>query len=273
MLALGLAVGFSQSAASHDPAPANPAQMDGKELVTVVVAHENEATGLRGYYTFLSVERGDRTGGHEWTERVAETTWGRVRYLIAVDGKTLTGQQLAAEKARVEEEGAHPEAFRQQEAKQTQDELRARAMLQLLPKAFFFDPPQAEGDYLRVRYYPNPSYQPNGIDERVLHAMTGSVLIDPKLLRAREITARLPQDVNLGLGLASVRAGSNFSTVRGHMEGYDWKTLTSHTDFNVKALFVKTIARHSDSVHSDFKLIPSDMTVASAVTMLEKYNK
>jgi hypothetical protein len=245
------------------------AEMSGKDLVQIVVSRENEAAKGRGYYMYLSVEKSERTGGHEWTERVAETEWGKVRYLIAEDGKPLTGDRLAAERARIEAEGAHPEQFKQQEASKSQEEQHARQMMQLLPRAFLFDVPRVEGEYVRVHFHPNPAYQPSGVEEKVLHGMSGSVLIDPQMERTRELEGRLPQDVSFGFGLATVKAGSNFSTTREHVEGQDWKTETVHTDFIGRAIFLKMITRQEDARHSEFKRIPDNISVADAVKLVE----
>ena len=246
------------------------ARMDGKTLISVVASRELEASNHRGHYMYLSVERSERTGGHEWTERVAETAWGKVRYLIAEDGKPLSGERQTAERARIEEEGRNPEAFKREEAGKIEDEQHAREMMTLLPKAFLFDEPQPEGDYLRVRYHPNPAYQPSGLEERVLHGMSGSVLIDPKLVRTHVLEGTMPQDVTIGFGiLATIHAGSNFSTTRDHIEGYDWKTVTLHTDINGKAMFLKTVARKQEAHHSEFKRIPEGITVEEAVKLLE----
>ncbi len=246
------------------------ARMDGKSLITLVASREAEASNHRGRYMYLSVERSERTGGHEWTERIAETAWGKVRYLIAEDGQPLTGDRLAAERARIEEEGVHPEEYKRQEAGKMEDEQHARSMMVLLPKAFVFDQPEAEGEYLRVRYKPNPAYQPNGMEERVLHGMSGSVLIDTKLVRTHELDGTMPQDVSIGFGiLATIHAGSNFSTTRDHIEGYDWKTVTVHTDINGKALFLKTVARKQEAKHTEFKRIPDGVTVEEAVKLVE----
>jgi len=271
VLALGLVAAPTGPALGQELKSASLTELSGKDLIQMVVSHEAEASKHRGYYTYLSVEKSERTGGHEWTERVAETTWGKVRFLIAEDGKPLTGDRLAAERARIEDEGRHPDVFKQQEAAKGEDEQHARQMMQLLPKAFLFDPPQQEGEYVRVRYRPNPDYQPSGMEERVLHGMAGSVLVDTKMLRTRELDGTMPQDVSIGFGfLATIHAGSNFSTTRQHVEGPDWKTETVHTDINGKALFMKSIARQQEAHHTDFKRVPDDITVADAVKLVEQ---
>jgi hypothetical protein len=269
-MAMGLAATPVAERAAQESGGINLMQMDGKQLIETVVQHEAEASKHRGYYTYLSVERSERTGGHEWTERVAETTWGKVRYLVLEDGKPISAARMAAERARLQDEALHPDAFKQQEAAKGEDEQHARQMMQLLPKAFLFDAPQTEGEYLRVRYRPNPDYSPNGLEERVLHAMTGSVLIDEKMIRTRELDGRMPQDVSIGFGfLATIHAGSNFATTREHVDGPDWKTETLHTDINGKAMFLKTIARQQEARRSEYKRIPNETTVAEAVKIVE----
>ena len=244
---------------------------DGRQTIDTLIRNETDATNRRGRYMYLSVEKSDRTNGHTWTERVAETQWGKVKYLIAEDGQPLTGDRLAAEKNRLAGEAADPEAFKRQEEARTDDEQHARQMLRLLPNAFLFDAPQSEGDTLRVPFRPNPAYSPQSLEERVLHSMSGSVLIDAKTIRLRGLEGRMPEDVSIGFGLlATIKAGSNFSTMRMPVGGIDWKTETVHTDINGKALFLKTIARKQESKHSDFKKIPENITVADAVKMLEE---
>lgn len=244
---------------------------DAQTTITTLVQHEDEASQHRGHYTYLSEERSDRTGGHLWVERVAETNWGKVRYLLSEDGQPLTGDRLAAEKSRVGSEAADPEAFKKAESARVDDEQHAKQMLQLLPKAFLFDPPRNEGEFIRIPFHPNPGYSPASLEEKVLHGMSGSVLIDAKTIRLHGIDGNMTNDVSIGFGLlATIHAGSNFSTIREHLEGDDCKTQTLHTDINGKAIFLKTIARKQDSKHSDFRKISDIMTVPDAVKLLEQ---
>ena len=247
-----------------------PAQ-DAKEMIATLVQHEAEASEHRGHYIYTSEERSERTGGHLWQERVGETNWGKVRYLIAVDGQPLSGEKLAAEKSRLAAEASDPDGFKRAEAARVDDEQHAKQMLQLLPKAFLFGAPESEGSYVRISFSPNPEYAPQSLEERVLHGMSGSVLVDSTTIRLKAIEGRMGQDVSIGFGLlATIRAGSNFSTTREHVGGEDWKTQLLHTDINGKALFLKTIARQQDAKHWGFQAIPQGMSVADAVALLER---
>ena len=266
----GGAAGQGYGIGSGQSSEPRPVAQDPNQLIATLLAHEQDATGKRGRYFYVSEERSDRTDGHLWRERVAETPWGKVRFLVAEDGQALTGARLAAERARVEAEAADPEGFKRQEAAKGDDEQHARSMLTLLPKAFLFDGPATDGETLRVGFRPNPSYQPQGLEERVLHGMSGTVLIDRGTVRLRGLEGKVPEDISIGFGLlATIKAGSNFETMRVPVGGIDWKTLTIHTDINGKAMFLKTIARKQESKHSDFKRIPNEITVAEAVKMVE----
>jgi hypothetical protein len=268
LLAVSLAVPHAQEAL----APASPGRSAAQTVIDTLIQNEQYATEHRGRYAYLSVEKSDRTGGHTWTERMVETQWGRVTYLVAEDGKPVAADRLAAERSKLAKDVADPETFRRQEAARGDDELHARNMLHMLPKAFLFTGPDQQGDTLRVNFRPNPSYQPQGIEEKVLHAMTGTVLIDAKTIRLRGLDCKVPADINIGFGiLASIKAGSYFDTMRVPVEGIDWKTDTVHTDFIAKALLLKSIARQQDSKHSDFHKVPNDMPMADAVKLLEDW--
>ena len=96
-------------------------------------------------YMYLSEERSERTGGHLWNERVVETAMGKVRLLLAEDGKPLSAERQAAEKPKLEEIAAHPDEFQRREQAMKNDEEHAEQMLALLHKAFLFDEPQSGG--------------------------------------------------------------------------------------------------------------------------------
>ncbi|HWZ50671.1 MAG TPA: hypothetical protein VNW54_04325 [Granulicella sp.] len=250
--------------------------LDPKGVIASMVAHEYEAERHRERYEYVSEERSERTGGHLWRELVAETAAGKVRHLVAVDGQPLTGEQLAAERARMADIAAHPEAFARREQALKNDEQHAKQMLDLLPKAFLFENPRQEGSYLRVDFKPNPDYSPQSIEERILHAMVGSVVVETGKMRLRELDGRLPEDVNIAFGLvATIKAGSHFATTRqpvhtGPVYGTEWKTQSLDTDVTGRAIFFKAIGKKEHAEHAEFKILPPEISVPQAVELLEK---
>jgi hypothetical protein len=244
---------------------------DSRALLTTLLANEQGASAHRGHYFYMNEERSDRTGGRLWLEKVVETVPGRVRMLVAEDGQPLNADRLAAEKARLAEDAAHPEAFAQREAARANDEQHAKQMLQMMPKAFLLDPPQEDAEFIHIHFRPNPDYQPQSMEERVLHGMTGSVVIDRGMMRLREVDGRLDADVSLGFGpLAVIKAGSNFSTLREHEDGLDWKTETLHTDFSGRALMLKTLARKQDVRRWGYRKVNDGLSVPEAVALVEE---
>src|SRR5271168_5610201 len=95
---------------------------DARRIVETMLAHEGDPAEHRNMYMYLSEERSERTGGHLWTERVVETAMGKVRLLLAEDGKPLSPARQAAERARLADIAAHPDAFQRREQEMKNDE-------------------------------------------------------------------------------------------------------------------------------------------------------
>lgn len=118
---------------------------------------------------------------------------------------------------------------------------------------------------------PDPQYAPRSMEERVLHGMSGMVLIDAKSLRIHHMEGHLAQDVSIGFGLlATIHAGSSFAITRAPHEALDWKTAQLDTDINGRAIFFKTIAREEHSEHNGFTRVPNDINPAQAVAIAEQ---
>jgi hypothetical protein len=242
-----------------------------KELVQKMVAAEDVEAQRKGRFEYVSKERSERTGGRLWTERVVETSAGKVRRLVAQDGQPLTAEQATAEMAKLDGIAADPEGFRRRSQAGKDDETHAKQMFGLLGKAFVFEGMRQEGEFVRIEFKPDPSYEPQSMEERVLHGMVGTVWIDSKSSRLRRLEGRLPADVSIGFGLiATVKAGSNFATQRDPVPGDEWKTSLVDTDINGRAIFFKAIGKKEHTERTDFVPVAKDVTVAQAVEMLER---
>src|ERR1700754_253249 len=234
-----------------------------------MLAHEGDPGEHRYKYMYLSEERSERTGGHLWRERVIETAAGKVRMLLAEDGRPLSPERMAAEKAKLADIAAHPDTFQRREQSMKNDEEHAEQMLVLLHKAFLFDDPHADGRDVRIAYRPDPAYQPRTMEEKVLHAMSGAVLVDEKTMQLHRIEGKIPADVSLGYGiLGTVHAGSSFSTEHEMEPGGEWKDALVNTAIEGKAMLFKEIGRNEHVVHSEFKQMSDNINVADAVALL-----
>jgi hypothetical protein len=240
-------------------------------LVAAMVRHEDYEEVRRGDYMYLCKERSDRTGWNLWTEKVVETSAGKVRKLVEENGRPLGADRVKAERARLAEIAAHPEVFQKHEQARREDEHHAKEMLDLLPKVFLFENERQDGKFVRIDFKPNPDFNPQSMEERIMHRMTGSMLVDQRSARLHQLEGRLPEDLNIGFGLlATIRAGSNFSMTRDPVPGNEWKTVMVDTNITGRVVFFKSISKKEHVEHSGFQQVPMDMTVVKAVELLEK---
>jgi len=245
------------------PAPHSP-----QELLKVMIENERVALLTKERYEYQSNERSDRTGGHLWTEEVVETSVGRLRLLSAVDGVPISAERALQERDRLTAIAEHPDEFARREAAQHNDEEKARHMLELLPKYFVFDNVILQDGVWHMDFHPNPEASPSGIEDQVLHGMSGTVMIDARDYRLLHIDGHLMQDVSIGFGLlANVHAGSGFASDRRQVYGH-WRTVHVVTNIHGKAALFKSVSRSSDLKRSDFRYLDHDVTVPEAVALL-----
>lgn len=238
-----------------------------QDLVLAMLKHERESH--RDRYEYLLNERSERTGGHLWIERVVETSVGHVRLLLDEDGKPLSAAREQLEHARLDDIAAHPDEFARSEQAQKNDEEHTRQMLDVLPRGFLFENVKLQEGVWHIDFRPNPDYAPSGVEEHVLHGMTGWLAIDASDLRLVHIEGHLPQNVAIGFGLlANIRSGSYFSTDRQLIEGH-WRTVHILTDIRGKAALFKTVSRNSDLTRSEFHYLDPNITAVQAVALLE----
>jgi hypothetical protein len=241
-----------------------------QSLLSIVVANENAAAARHDRYEYISNERSGRTGGHLWTERVIETAPGRVRLLLAEDGKPLSADRARQERARVAHIEAHPEEFIKHEQNTRAEEKRAREMLEALPNNFLFENVRLQNGLWTMNFSPNPDYSPSGIEERILHNMAGRLAIDARELRLIHMEFHLTRDVPIGFGLlADVHKGTNFISDRQVVDGR-WHTMHVATQVRAKAVLFKTIDLNIDLSRSDFVPLDHEVTVPEAAAMLLK---
>jgi hypothetical protein len=257
----GVAV-CAAGAQSPLPIPKTP-----QELLLAVARNENAAADKAEHYEYLSNERSGRTGGHLWTERVIETGPGRMRLLIAEDGRPLSPERQQAERARLQRIAQHPEEFIKKEQNTRVEEKRARDLLEVLPKDFLFENVQLKNGVWSLGFRPNPDYAPSGVEERVLHAMAGTLVIDQREERLLHMDFHMVHDVPIGFGLADVRMGTNFESDRQLLEGH-WHTTHIATEVRAKAIFFKNLDLNVVLTRSDFRLLDHNVSVQEAAQLL-----
>jgi len=239
------------------------------DVVAKMLENEKQAITKRGMFDYVSLERSERTGGHLWMEHVVETPMGRIRYLMQEDGKPLPPERETQERGRLADILAHQSEFEAHESAQKSDEESARKMMSILQKAFIMENMRAEGPYWRIDLRPDPNYSPEGMQERVAHAMSGYLLIDQREMRLHHLEGHLPQDLNIGFGiLATVHAGTHFVTERAEV-GDEWRTTHVQSVLNGRIIFFKTLSKNQDMVRQQFHKLAKPLSLTEAVALAE----
>lgn len=242
---------------------------DLRQTVTTLVSNERIASEHRTPFSYLSIEKSDRTGGHLWTERVAEVREGKLRLLLSEDGKPISQDRRKKEIGKLREIASDPSSFMHREQVRKRDEEHAMQMFNLLPHAFLFQNDGWDGQWLRIKFQPDPAYVPQSYEERVLHGMAGYMLIDPQASRLHYLEGHLAEDVSFGYGLlATIHQGSSFSITRAQVVPAVWKTTLAETHIDGHVFFFKTVSHQMDFEHQDFQPLPANLPISQAVDLL-----
>lgn len=224
-------------------------------------------------FSYTAEERSVRTDGHLWREKVIETDDGPLRKLLAIDGQPLNASAVSAESARIGHLVDHPEDFRRQNAAHKDDEIHATNLLVLLSKAFILTPDGEENGCTRFKFRPDPAFQPNTYEERVGHAMIGTVSVRQPANRLCQMQAVIAEPVEFGFGLfGKIAQGGGFRLRRQQVTANDWKSAEIHVDISGRILLLKTLAQKQNTVRTNIHVIAPHLTLAQAASLLEQPN-
>ncbi len=277
--ALILLVGTAALAQTPSAAPsANAPSVNPEELVRKAVQNEiNASKASTAHFLF----RGIKTMAKNSTTRIyVETSEGTAGMIVAYDGRPLTSEQQRAERARIERFVNNREELRKKEKQEREDDDRTMRIMRALPDAFVFEYAGEEkgttgighaGDPLvKLKFKPNPHYRPPSRIEEVLTGMQGEVLIDAARFRIAAINGTLFREVGFGWGiLGRLDRGGHFIVHQEAVDANDWEISTMSLKITGRILLVKSLNFESTEVFSGFRPVPSNLTFAEAVKMLE----
>ena len=269
MFCLGMAASAQQP--SLPPAQAIQQSTPPAELVAKVVERELHAPG-DGHFMYREWRQASE--GTKVRE-VIETGAGAVARLIAINDQPLTPQQGAEEDTRLQNLLQHPELQKQKEKDQRQDDEEVSKMFRELPKAFLYNYEGVEqgqaGELLRLKFVPNPRYQPPSRETSVYKAMSGKLWVAVPEYRLARIQATLFRDVKFGWGiLGHLDKGGHFYIEQSKIVAERWDVTYQNIQFNGKALLFKNISQHEVGRLSDYHRVPDNLTLAQGIEMLKK---
>jgi hypothetical protein len=232
------------------------------DLVRAVVANElTDRVELRRWMYMVEKREGKQT----LTEVQVETAEGPFERLLAIDGRAIDPGRRRQEDARIERLLHDPGEQLKIKRAHDEDEQKLETLMRLMPEAFLFDSDGWEGDLVRIKFHPNPSYSPSTYEGRVVHCLAGTILIDPRQKRLASLSGQLVHPVEFGYGLLGrIESGGTVKIGRVEVGASRWKTALIDIQLSGRLILFKTINKQEYQTRSDFRAVPGDLTLRQA---------
>jgi hypothetical protein len=242
---------------------------------------QNEIKANDNNVAFSFQERRESPTGSQ-VELIVETREAMAGMLIANNDHPLTPQERQAEMARLDRLVSDPSELARKKAKEAETKDRITRIVKALPDAFLyeFDGTDVGNPWLggqdakliRLKFEPNPKYDPPTHVEQVLVGMAGIMLIDARQERIARIDGKLTKEVGFGWGiLGHLDQGGHFMVDQADMGGGNWEVTRMGLDLTGKVLLFKSLVFKSTKIYSDFHPAPPNLSFAEGVEMLKKH--
>jgi hypothetical protein len=155
--------------------------------------------------------------------------------------------------------------------REKEDEGRAQIMIRALPNAFFYKELGRDGDTVKLRFQPDPGYQPQSREESVYTGMAGELWLNVPQQRLQKIDAHLFHDVDFGWGiLGKLYKGGSFTVQQEQVDGNHWDATAVKLDLTGKALLFKSLVYKEQEYESDFHRLPDHLAIAQGAEILKR---
>lgn len=226
--------------------------------------------------------RGIKTTPKGSTTRIyVETKDATAGMVVAYNGNPLTSEQRRDEEARFGRFATNPEELRKKRQQEKENAENSLRITRALPEAFLYEYAGEEqgspgmgrpgSALVKLKFQPNPKYEPPSRVEEILTGMQGYILLDPVHHRIASIDGTLFKEVGFGWGiLGHLDRGGRFFVQQQQVDDNLWEISSMTLNFTGRILMFKSLNINSTEVFSGFKRVPSDITFAQALELLKK---
>jgi hypothetical protein len=200
-----------------------------------------------------------------------QTDQGSIARTLMVDGRSPTEDEKRAEEQKIQKLVNDPDEQKRRRKREKEDENRAQIMIRALPNAFFYQEIGRDGDTLKLRFRPDPDYQPQSREESVYTGMAGELWLNVPQQRLRKIDAHLFHDVDFGWGiLGRLYKGGSFMVEQEQVDGTHWDSTVMKLDLTGKAMLFKSLVYQEQEYESDFRRLPDHLNMAQGADILKR---
>ena len=205
------------------------------------------------------------------TLEVCETNQGDLERTVAVNGQELNLEQQQTEDRRLHKLLSSPEQLKAKQKKAREDAEQMEILLKAFPDAFRFQLQGESGNFVSIKFRPNPSFHPSTRALMVFHHMEGNLVVDEKELRIAEIDGQLTSEVKFGAGLLGhLDRGGTFHVKQADVGSGHWEMTLMNVQMSGRVLFFKSIAVLEKNSFSGYTPLPSGATLQQAADFLTK---
>jgi hypothetical protein len=187
-----------------------------------------------------------------------------------MNGIRLNSDQRQQDEARIRR--LLGDASQQAKLKQQyeDDEQKLEKLMRVMPKAFLYEYDGVDGNFVRLKFRPDPGYNPPDYEARVVHSLAGTVLIDPQQKRLAKLSGQLINSVQFGWGiLGHIDTGGTFEIERVQVgPSSRWKTALLSLHLTGRMILFKTVSKQQYEVRTGFREVPADLTLSQANELL-----
>jgi hypothetical protein len=251
------------------------------ELVRRVV--ENEMTARRAKTHLFMFRSHHETLNLNQDKLYVETKDALAGMVTAWNNQPLTPELRKAEEERLDHLLSDPEELRHKQKQERENYVRIVRIIRAMPDAFLFEyDGTATGkatvgglgkELVRVKFHPNPDYDPPTRIEQILTGMEGTVLVDPRTHRFASIDGTLVRDVGFGWSIfGHLDEGGSFRAEQYEFSPGVWVPSLMAMRFTGKLMLFKSLNFKSRETYHDFRPVPPDMSFAQGIEVLKKEN-
>jgi hypothetical protein len=240
-----------------------------REVVRKVVANEVKQDELDKSHYMFKFKKVTPKGTK--IQEIVQTDQGSIARTLLVDGHPPSQTETQEEQQKIQKLLQDPEEQRRRQKREREDENRAHIMVRALPNAFFYQEIGREGDTLKLRFRPDPSYQPQSHEESVYTGMAGELWLNTAQQRLQKIDAHLFHDVDFGWGiLGRLYKGGSFMVQQEPVDGSHWDSTVLILDLTGKVMMFKSVVYKEQEYESDFHRLPDHLSMSQGVEILKK---
>lgn len=239
------------------------------DLVKDVMYNELRDRQCDSFWEYLSVRV---SGSQDVVREQVETAQGPIFRILEDHNRALDAQQRQKEEQRLQELVTHPGAMTSIEQEHLKDEERLKRIIQMLPEAFLYeyDGP-AEGDDVRLTYRPNPAYTPSTYEARVVHTLSGTLVVNQRQKRMVSMKGTMLYRVEFGYGLLGyIDKGGIFEVRREQVSETRWKTNLVDVHIQGRVFLLHTVNKDQREERTNFRPVPHDISLAAAKQLLDQ---